>query len=127
MFVSTTLHLCFGCTLQVRTSPSDKCPADLHQASLQLSHKLSRAVHACAVRNAVMGQSHPALRIFHLPAADWGVMRDLLGIHSHAAAVLRLVCLPQDGIEGLQRGCLPPETSYHEGHLHISHYMSAQE
>ena len=57
---------------------------------------------------AVMGHSYPALRIFHLPAADWGMVRDLLCRHLQAAAVLRLVCLPQDGVEGLQCGRLPP-------------------
>lgn len=70
------------------------------------------------MRKISAAKSHPSFCIFHLPAADRGMVGNLLCVHLQAAAVLCLVCLPQDGVEGLQCRRLPPEASYHKGNLH---------
>ena len=64
------------------------------------------------------GAPHLAIRARDLPAADGGVVADLLYKHL-SACQLCLEGLPQYGVEGLQGAGLPPEAAHHKCHQQL--------
>mmetsp|Transcript_33378 Transcript_33378/g.84585 ORF Transcript_33378/g.84585 Transcript_33378/m.84585 type:complete len:305 (+) Transcript_33378:706-1620(+) len=79
-------------------------------------------------RPVAVAEEHELARgVHHLPAADGWVVADLLAVHLHAVAELRLVCLTQDRVEGFVKADLPAQPAACECHhiLHALHRVCA--